>query len=41
MSHIFKDFKKMEVLIYEERKTKIEEMKILKEEELKNNPLAH
>lgn len=40
MSNIFKEFKKMEVIMYEERKIKIEEMRILKEKENKANPLA-
>lgn len=40
MSNIFKDFKKMEVIMYEERKTKLEEIRIVNEKEAKANPLA-
>lgn len=38
MTEIFKDFKRMEVLMTEERKKKLEEVRILKEKEAKNNP---
>jgi len=38
MTEIFKDFKRMEVLMIEERKKKMEEIRILKEKESKNNP---
>jgi hypothetical protein len=40
MSNIFKDFKKMEVIMYEERKKKLEDMRIVNEKETKANPLA-
>ena len=38
MTEIFKDFKRMEVLMTDERKKKLEEIRILKEKETKNNP---
>lgn len=40
MSNLFKDFKKMEILTYNERKIKIEKMRILKEKENKANPIS-
>jgi hypothetical protein len=38
MSNIFKDFLKFEVVMYEIRKVKLEERRILQEKETKNNP---
>lgn len=38
MSNIFKDFQKFEVVMYEIRKVKLEERRILQEKETKNNP---
>jgi len=38
MTEIFKDFKRMEVLMIEERKKKMEEIRILREKETRNNP---
>lgn len=40
MAELLRDFKRMEVVMYEERKVRLEEMKILREKEVKANPLA-
>lgn len=40
MNEIFKDFKRMEVLMIDERKKKLEEIRILREKETRNNPHA-
>ena len=40
MTELLRDFKRMEVVMYEERKVRLEEFKILREKELKANPLA-
>ena len=40
MAELLRDFKRMEVVMYEERKVRLEEMKILREKEVKTNPLA-
>jgi hypothetical protein len=39
MTEILRDFRTMEVIMIEERERKIEEVKILREQELKQNPL--
>jgi len=38
MTELLKDFKRMEVVMFEERKRRLEEMKILREKEMKANP---
>ena len=40
MMEITRDFKRMEVIMQEERKRKLEEAATLKEKDQKNNPLA-
>ena len=40
MAELLRDFKRMEVVMYEERKVRLEEKKILREKEIKTNPLA-
>ena len=40
MAELLRDFKRMEVVMFEERKVRLEEMKILREKEVKTNPLA-
>lgn len=38
MTELLKDFKRMEVVMYDERKKRLEEMRILREKEMKANP---
>jgi hypothetical protein len=38
MTDLLKDFKRMEVVMYDERRRRLDEMRILREKEIKNNP---
>jgi len=39
MTEILKDFKRMQVIMSQERRDKLEELRLLKEKEMKNNPM--
>ena len=38
MTELLRDFKRMEVVMYEERKRRLDDMRVLREKEIKNNP---